>query len=127
MGRVVHFEIQADDLDRAERFYTTVFGWTVLPWSAGTAYRLLVTGEEGEPGINGALARRTGQPGAPGTDGWVCTVAVVDLALTEQTVTSAGGRQVGDRDQVEGIGWVSAFHDTEGNLFYALQPSMSAG
>jgi predicted enzyme related to lactoylglutathione lyase len=27
MGKVVHFEIPADDLDCAERFYTTVFGW----------------------------------------------------------------------------------------------------
>ena len=31
MGRVIHFEIQAADPDRAERFYTSVFGWTVQP------------------------------------------------------------------------------------------------
>ena len=27
MSRVVHFEIQADDLERAKSFYTDVFGW----------------------------------------------------------------------------------------------------
>ena len=29
MGRVVHFEIHADDPERAVAFYTGVFGWTV--------------------------------------------------------------------------------------------------
>ncbi len=32
MGRVVHFEIHAADCDRAERFYTRVFGWEVRRW-----------------------------------------------------------------------------------------------
>ena len=27
IGRVVHFEIRCVDLDRAERFYSEVFGW----------------------------------------------------------------------------------------------------
>ena len=29
MSRVVHFEIQADDLDRAQAFYAAVFGWKI--------------------------------------------------------------------------------------------------
>src|SRR5690348_2012107 len=28
MGRVVHFEIQADDVERAKAFYSAVFGWS---------------------------------------------------------------------------------------------------
>ena len=28
MGKVVHFEIPADDLPRAKKFYSTVFGWS---------------------------------------------------------------------------------------------------
>ena len=27
MRKVVHFEIPADDLDRAKSFYSSVFGW----------------------------------------------------------------------------------------------------
>ena len=27
MGKVVHFEIPADDLSRAKKFYNTVFAW----------------------------------------------------------------------------------------------------
>ncbi len=29
MSRVAHFEIQADDLERAQSFYAAAFGWTI--------------------------------------------------------------------------------------------------
>lgn len=29
MSRVIHFEIQADDINRATGFYKTVFGWNI--------------------------------------------------------------------------------------------------
>jgi hypothetical protein len=32
MPRVVHFEIYADNPERAIRFYETVFGWQVHKW-----------------------------------------------------------------------------------------------
>lgn len=120
MGRVVHFEIPADDLDRAERFYTTVFGWRARNIGAQN-YRLLSTGEEGEPGIDGALATRTGPAPNGSTGAWVCTVEVGDIAETERAVVAAGGKQVRDRATIPGIGWVTYFTDTEGNLFNALQ------
>jgi catechol 2,3-dioxygenase-like lactoylglutathione lyase family enzyme len=58
MPRVVHFEIHAADVDRAVSFYRDVFGWTVEDWSSftgGTPYFGLMTGEDSEPGINGAI------------------------------------------------------------------------
>ena len=46
MGRVVHFEIHASDMDAAERFYTAVFGWTAQRTpSADRDYRLLWAGQ----------------------------------------------------------------------------------
>ena len=44
MGRVVHFEIHASDLDRAERFYRDVFGWDVQKFDGPIDYRLVNTG-----------------------------------------------------------------------------------
>jgi hypothetical protein len=29
MGRLVHFEIPADDLDRAKKFYEEALGWAI--------------------------------------------------------------------------------------------------
>jgi uncharacterized protein len=125
MGRVVHFEIPANDLDRAERFYTTVFGWKAQTFG-NPDYRLLITGEDGAPGIDGALATRTGPPANGATGAWVCTVEVDDLAETERAVVAAGGTQVRDRAAIPGVGSVSYFTDTEGNLFNALQSQPSA-
>lgn len=123
MGRVVHFEIHAADCDRAERFYKRVFGWEIRRWDgAPVDYRLITTGAEGEPGINGAIVERRNE--ADGRDAivaFVCTVDVDDIAATESAVKGAGGEQVVDRQTLEGVGSFSYFKDPEGNVFGAIQ------
>ena len=57
MPRVVHFEIPADDPERCNAFYRTVFGWTIVKWNGPMPYWPATTGTEG-PGINGAIAPR---------------------------------------------------------------------
>ena len=124
MGRVIHFEIQAADPDRAERFYTSVFGWSVQPMGGPMDYRLLITGDDGTTGINGAILRRGGpEPGdRAAVNGFICTIAVDSIEDTERAVPEAGGEQVLDRMEVPGVGQLSYFKDTEGNIFGALQP-----
>ena len=41
MGRVVHFEIHADDPERAVKFYRGVFGWDVTKWDGPVDYWLV--------------------------------------------------------------------------------------
>ena len=124
MGRVLHFEIHAADPDRAERFYVEVFGWTAQGIGGPVDYRLLTTGAEGEAGIDGAILQRQG--GEPEEDqavnAYVCTIGVDSIEETERAVVAAGGRQVSDRMEVPGVGDLSYFKDTEGNIFGALQP-----
>lgn len=124
MGRVIHFEIQAADVDRAERFYTSVFGWSVQRVGGPMDYRLLITGEDGTPGIHGAILRRPG--GEPGEgdplNAFACTIAVDSIEQTERAVPEAGGKQVLDRMEVPDVGQLSYFKDTEGNVFGALEP-----
>ena len=64
MGRLIHFEIHVDDMERAKKFYGEVFGWSFQDWSdyAGMPYFGAVTGDENEPGINGALMQRQSAP-----------------------------------------------------------------
>ena len=57
MPRVIHFEIHADNPDRAARFYTELFGWTFNKWGGPMEYWVLITGPEGTPGINGGTLR----------------------------------------------------------------------
>jgi predicted enzyme related to lactoylglutathione lyase len=124
MGRVIHFEIHAADVDRAERFYTEVFGWAVQRYGGPMDYRLLTTGPDDRTGINGAILKRqgpeptTGQP----VSAWMCTVQVDSIEETERAVPAAGGAQVLERMEVPGVGLLSYFSDTEGNVFGALQP-----
>ena len=48
MGRLVHFEIHVNDMERAKKFYGEVFGWSFQDWSdyAGMPYFGAVTGDE---------------------------------------------------------------------------------
>ena len=79
MPRPVHFEIHAADMDRAQRFYESLFGWRFQAWGDGR-YRLIDTGTDG-PGINGGLVQRRGpEPaGYEAVTSFVCTVNVDDV------------------------------------------------
>ena len=121
MGRVVHFEIHASDLDRAERFYRDVFGWEVQKFDGPIDYRLLNTGSKTETGIDGALVERRVDTDGDAVIAYVCTVQVDDIQATEQKVKDSGGEQVVDRQEIPDVGQLSYFKDTEGNIFGAMQ------
>jgi uncharacterized protein len=123
MGRVVHFEIHASDVDRAERFYRAVFDWGVMKIGGPLDYRLLNTGPKDQTGIDGAITQRRGELDGQAVIAYVCTVQVDDIEATEQKVKEAGGEQVVDRHQIPDVGQLSYFKDTEGNIFGALQPA----
>ena len=122
MPRVIHFEIGADDPDRAVKFYEQVFGWTTQTWDGPQAYWLLTTGPEGQPGINGGLMRR--DPRFPST---VNTIDVPDVDAYCERVQSAGGRVTHPKSHVPGVGWVAYCDDTEGNTFGIIQFDREAG
>jgi predicted enzyme related to lactoylglutathione lyase len=124
MGRVIHFEIHAEDTDRAEAFYTGLFGWTAERYGGPVDYRVLTTGPDGSLGINGAILARQGDgPGeSEPVNAFVCTIEVDAIEETERAVPEAGGQQVVERMEVPGVGQLSYFKDTEGNIFGALEP-----
>jgi predicted enzyme related to lactoylglutathione lyase len=130
MGRVVHFEIHAQDPDRAEAFYTGVFGWTVQRYGGPVDYRLLTTGPDDEIGINGAILKpphdMSTAPGQP-VNAFVCTIAVDSIEDTERAVTEAGGTIAVERQEVPGVGQLTYVLDPEGNVFGVLQPIPPSG
>ncbi|MBE7323717.1 VOC family protein [Nocardioides sp. Y6] len=130
MSRVVHFEIQADDLERAMRFYGDVFGWEFQDYGAvtGSPYWGVVTGPDDELGINGGLlGRPTGAPTPEqGTNAFVCTVGVADYDATESAILRTGGQVALPKTALPGMAWQGYYLDTEGNTFGIHQPDPDA-
>jgi predicted enzyme related to lactoylglutathione lyase len=124
MGSVVHFEIHCADLDRAERFYTDVFGWQVFRWEgAPIDYRLITTGPDDQVGINGPLTQRRGEIDGEAVIAYVNTIEVDDLAETQRRIGDGGGQMVLEPAEIPNVGTVAYFKDIEGNIFGALQPA----
>lgn len=121
MPRVIHFEIPADNPDRAVKFFEDVFGWKINKWGE-MDYWLIETGPKEEPGINGAIGRRDQH--MPATTN---TISVPDVEAYMEKVKQAGGKIISPHKMpIPGVGWFAYCQDTEGNLFGILQPDVNA-
>jgi uncharacterized protein len=127
MTRVVHFEIHAEQPERAMRFYRSVFEWEFIPFpGVEEDYWFIKTGEPGQTGIDGGLRHRDGPLDGTAITAFVCTVAVDKLDRYLMKVRASGGKLVTDKHPVPGIGWLAYAKDTEGNIFGLLQADEDA-
>lgn len=122
MSGVQHFAINANNVDRARRFYEKALGWKFTPWGPPNFYQI-----DGGPGaIRGALQERRELLDGQKTVGFECTVAVDDIDATERAVAAAGGKVAMARSVIVGVGTLMFFEDTEGNVFGAMQYDANA-
>lgn len=121
MPRVIHFEINADDPERAVAFYRDVFGWAINTWGGPVEYWLADTGPADQPGINGAITRRYASHVST-----VNTVEVANLDESIEKVRASGGKIVQPRSAVPGVGYMAYCVDTEGNMFGLMQTDPTA-
>lgn len=62
MATIVHFDLLAEDLERAKTFYSSLFGWNFEPAPGWTDFYLITTADaDGSPGVGGGM----GAQGAP--------------------------------------------------------------
>jgi uncharacterized protein len=116
-GAVIHFEVPADDEERARKFYSKVFGWqfNVMP---EMNYALVSTTDVDKNGmvttpgtVNGGMAKRGNHVKAP-----VITINVDSIDQTLQTIEKHGGKILQKRmDLPGGMGSTGYFVDSEGN------------
>ena len=130
---VVHFEIPADDPERAAKFYRELFGWEIKRWEgsagggAGDEYWMVRTvptdaaGQPTRPGVNGGLMRRMFPSQTPVN---YVGVASVDEFLRRAERLSA--KVVVPKRPVPGMGWFAQLTDTEGNIFAIWQTDATA-
>jgi uncharacterized protein len=127
MSQVAHFAINADDVDRAMRFYQKVFGWKFQAYGPPGFYMVDEKSATTTVSLRGSLQkRREIVPGVP-MRGFECTIAVKDIQATRAAIESNGGKIAMPICTLAGIGQLLFFEDPEGNIAGALQYDSSAG
>jgi uncharacterized protein len=118
-GEVGHFEIPADNVERARKFYENAFGWKMnsVP---GMDYTMVQTGPADDKGmpnapgyVGGGIGKRGGNLLHP-----VVTIVVDDISHAEKTIEQHGGKIL-QKNQAIGdgsMGWTGYFKDSEGNI-----------
>jgi len=114
-GKLVHVEISAADVDRAQGFWSGVFGWEISPSGMpGMDYRLFRTGEDQGGGL------MAGEPGS-----LTVYFDTDEIEATIEKVRSGGGEST-DKQPIPGVGWFANCKDTEGNAFNLYQSDEGA-
>ncbi len=112
----IHIEIPADDIERAKKFYTELFGWEItkfdMPESGMDYWGINIAGEcKDQPNISGGLMKRQN------TEHQITNYTVVD-SVTEslEKIEKSGGKIIMPIMEVPTVGKFSVFSDTEGNV-----------
>lgn len=117
MDKVVHFEITADDMQRAQEFYHKAFGWNIqnIP---EMNYTIVTTSPLDDKrmhidkgAINGGIMKKDGPIQHP-----VITIGVANIEHAIQKVKDAGGHVIKEPYQVAEMGIAAYIKDTEGNI-----------
>lgn len=120
MPKVVHFEIHADDPQRAAEFYRNVFDWEFNKWDGPQEYWLINTGEKDEVGIHGGMMRRKDPAGSVYN-----TIQVASVDDCIEKIMNSGGTIVLPKHPIPGVGYLAYFKDTEGNIFGIMHPDQN--
>jgi uncharacterized protein len=128
---IVHFELPADDPERAAEFYRELFGWDIKKFegsvAGGMEYWMVKTvptdsdGRPVRPGVNGGLMRRM-YPNQP-------PVNYINVENVDEAVSRAerlGAKILMGKTPVPGMGWFAQLNDLEGNLIAVWETDTSA-
>ena len=119
-ANVAHFAINADDLERARRFYERVFAWRFRAWGPPGFY-MIATGTEQDPGILGSLQQRRDLIPGERMPPWECSISVADVDAVAAAVVTNGGSIVLPRTMIPTVGHLIFFKDPDGNVAGAMQ------
>lgn len=116
-GRLVHFEMPAQDDVRATRFYGDLFGWEWNTVEAGPGFDYHMVQFDEETG--GAVYRSPEDLRGP-----IVYFDTVDIDASIARVRELGG-EAEDKEPIPGTGWFARCTDTEGNPFSLFQSDRS--
>ena len=108
MSSIVHFEIPADDMQRAKIFYSNLFGWKIVGVPGMDDYMMIDV--YGAPG--GGVMKRM-HPDQQITD----YIGVPSVDEYRALVEKLGGKIIVPKKAVPGMGYFVICMDTENNAF----------
>ncbi len=113
MPTIVHFDVPADDPERAKNFYIELFGWKFQKPIEGMEYYLVETEDlEGKPGPEGGLGKREA------ADQRIMNyIGVTSVEEYLAKVEKLGGKVIMPKTVVPGWGYLAICIDTENNTF----------
>ena len=130
MANIIYFEIPADDVDRAKRFYNSLLGWKIeatqmaMPDLESIQYQEIVTGEPNEAAPMGSL-NMGGMYKRMMNETIRSYVMVDDIDEKIAMVEKLGGKIVLPKTELESVGQFAVIEDTEGNSIGLYKPKMS--
>jgi uncharacterized protein len=107
----VWFQIPADNVERARKFYSTLFGWKIKKVPGGMDYWHIDTGGADASPDGGMIARQSPQQAITN----YVAVESVDKAATK--VEKLGGEVCMGKTAVPQMGYFAICQDTENNVF----------
>jgi len=119
-GQISHIEFPADDLKRAGRFYSELFGWELGEMPQFPDYLLFSMGTIERAG--GAIGKR----GASVGDKLRIYIEVDSIDDVLPRVPELGGSVLTGKTAIPGQGWYAVLHDSEGSEI-ALYDAQSSG
>jgi predicted enzyme related to lactoylglutathione lyase len=121
-SQLAHFAIHADDLERARKFYGSVFGWKFQGYGGDMADFCQIIDESGNllAPIGAIQARQFNSAPQP-MIGFECSITVDDIDAATGTIEASGGKIVMKKAAIPGVAWIVKFLDTEGNLACAVK------
>jgi uncharacterized protein len=115
-GEIVHIEIPADDTERSQEFWGSLFGWQFEAYPGPSEYHMTRIGEQQGAAITNM------EPGKKGTRVYF---DVDDINAGVARVKELGG-SADDAMPVPNMGWFSTCTDPQGNEFGLWQNDPSA-
>jgi predicted enzyme related to lactoylglutathione lyase len=127
MPNLAYFEVPADDLKRAKKFYKGLLGWEFARNQnpdVAMEYWEITTGTAEEGTINmGGMYQRPG----PMPAGIITYVKVDDLDTALAKVEKLGGKIVMPKMSVKMVGTMAHILDSEGNMIALWEPEALEG
>jgi uncharacterized protein len=137
MPTIVHFEIPANDIGRAKKFYNDLFGWNIEKWP-GTEdnssqltspvtgqsieyWMVITTDDKGNKALGGGMMKRQ-IPEHQVTN----YIGVESIDEYSSKVKELGGKVVAPKHAVPGMGYFALCIDTENNSFAIWESNENA-